>query len=181
MDCAADCCIECYSTIELFQIWLEVTVEFSVRIISLGFKFGPTGIVVVLGVGFGIYVTLYDSGRAKAVSGNTIRIGKERYRLYGIAALAPGQALTWGSGLPISGFTYCKDALTAKIGCRKVRCKILRNVDGGYDRKAAICTISLGFARGREDLGRWMVRNGYAVADIEFAEKHPIDIKDLCR
>lgn len=178
MECAADCCIECYGTTEIFRIWLKVTVEITVRIISFGLKLGPIGIVIVVGVTFGIYVTRYDSGRAIAKSGHTIEIGKERYRLYGIVALKPGQKLTWDSGLTINGFIYCRDALTAKIGRRKVRCQILPNVDGAHERTAAICTIRSGLGRRREDLGRWMVRNGYAQADKRFMDNNPIADKN---
>ena len=177
MECAAECCIECYSTTEIFRNWLEVTVEITVRIITFGLRIGPIGIVIVLGFTVGIYWSRYDTGRATAVSGHTIEIGKIKYRLYGIAALKPGQKLTWNSGLTINGFVYCRDAFTAIIGQRKVRCRVLRNVDGGHGRTAAICSIRSGFGRRREDLGRRLVRNGYAVADEGFARKNPITDK----
>jgi endonuclease YncB( thermonuclease family) len=175
MECAVDCCIDCYSAVEVFRIWLEVTVEITVRIITFGLRIGPIGIVIVVGTTVGVYYSRYDTGRAEAKSGHTIEIGKIQYRLYGVTALKPGHKLTWESGLTISGFVYCRDALTARIGIRKVRCRVFRNIEDRFDRTIAICSIRSGFGRRREDLGRWMVRNGYAVADVGFMKKNPID------
>ncbi|MEM8950799.1 MAG: thermonuclease family protein [Pseudomonadota bacterium] len=175
MECATDCCIDCVGTTEIFRIWIEVTVEITVRIINFGLRLGPVGIVILIGGIVGYRYTYYEYGRAIAKSGHTIKIGKTRYRLYGIAALKPGQKLTWESGLSISGFVYCRDALTAKIGFKKVRCEVFRKIDDSYDRTVARCSIRPRFGRGREDLGRWLVRNGYADPDVNYIEENPID------
>lgn len=174
MECATDCCVDCIGATEIFRIWLEVTVEITVRIINFGLRIGPIGIVIVVGGTVGYYYTRYDYGKARAVSGHTIEIGKTQYRLYGVTALKPGQKLTWESGLTIKGFVYCRDALTAKIGLRKVRCEVFSKIEDRFDRTVAICSIKPRFGCRREDLGRWLVRNGYALADVRFMEKNPI-------
>ncbi len=175
MECGTDCCIDCVGATEIFRIWLEVTVEITVRIINFGLRIGPIGIIIVVGGTVGYYYTFYEYGRAIAISGHTIEIGKTRYRLYGVTALKKGQKFKLASGEPISGFVYCRDALTAKIGLRKVRCEVFPKIHDRYDRIVARCSVMSRFGRGREDLGRWLVRNGYAFPDVEFMEEWPID------
>jgi len=174
MEYLADCYADCTSATEIFQIWLEITIEITVRIINFSLRIGPIGITIVIGGTVGYYYTYYEYGRAKAVSGHTIEIGKTRYRLYGVTALKPGQKFTLASGVRISGFAYCRDVLTAKIGLRKVRCEIFPRISDPFDRTVAICSIRLRFGCRREDLGRWLVRNGYALADVRFMDKNPI-------
>ncbi len=174
MECATACCIECLGATEIFQIWLDVTVEITVRIINFTLRIGPIGVVILVGGTVGYYYTFYDYGKAKAVSGHTIEIGKTQYRMYGVTALKPGQKLTWESGLTIKGFIYCRDALTAKIGRRKVRCKVFPKIEDRFGRTVAICSVRSQLGCRRVDLGRWLIRNGYALADTKYMEKRPI-------
>ncbi|MEZ5932795.1 MAG: thermonuclease family protein [Alphaproteobacteria bacterium] len=152
-----------------------MSIELTVRIITYGLKLGPIGITIVITVTIGIYFTFYTCGRGKAVSGNTIQISKVKYRLYGVAALKPGQKLRSGDAGPISGFAYCRHALMAKIGDLKVCCREYPDAPDPLKRTVAICTISKGFRYRGEDIGRWLVRNGYAVADLDYMERNPID------
>ena len=174
MECATDCCVDCISATEIFRIWIEVTVEITVRIINFVLRIGPIGIIIVIGGTVGYNYTFYEYGRAIAVSGHTIEISKTRYRLYGVTALKQGQKFGSASGERISGFAYCRDVLTAKIGLRKVRCEVFPKIEDPFKRTVAICSIRPRFGCRREDLGRWMVRNGYALADVRFMDKHPI-------
>ena len=176
MDCAPACCDECNTTIELLTTWIEVSIELTARIITFGLKLGPIGIIIVITVTIGIYFTFYTCGRGKAVSGNTIQISKVNYRIYGVAALKPGQKLRFGDADPISGFSYSRHALMAKIGDLKVCCREYPDAPDPLKRTVAICTISKGLRYRGEDIGRWLVRNGYAIADLGYMEeKYSID------
>jgi len=174
MEYAADCYAECAGMAEIFQIWLEVTVEITVRIFNFGLRIGPIGITIVIGGTVGYYYTYYDYGWVRVVSGHTIEIGKTQYRLYGVTALKQGQTFRSASGERINGFTYCRDVLTAKIGLRKVRCETFSDLPDPFKRTVAICSVRIRFGCRREDLGRWMIRNGYALADRKYMEDHPI-------
>ena len=168
MDCSPACCDECPTTIELLTTWIKVSIELIDRIINFGLKLDPTSSIIVITVTIGIYCTFYTCGRGKAVSGNTIQISKVNYRIYGVAALKPGQELRFGDAEPISGFAYCRHALMAKIGDLKVCCREYSDAPDPLKRTVAICTISKGFRCRGEDIGRWLVRNGYAIADLDY-------------
>jgi endonuclease YncB( thermonuclease family) len=96
------------------------------------------------------------SGKARVLDGNNLMIGPQRIRLFGIAAPEVEQSCTldgkvWACGADVA------TALHTQIGERVVTCE-----ERGIDRDkrvVAICRI------GALDLGDWMVRNGWALAD----------------
>eukprot|EP00951_Prasinocladus_malaysianus_P030337 scaffold285076_cov25-Prasinocladus_malaysianus.AAC.1 len=61
------------------------------------------------------------------------------------------------------------DALAAHLGKDPVQCTV-RDVDQ-YGRLVSSCTA------GREDIGHWLVSNGYAVAYTQFSDMYEQDEK----
>ena len=99
------------------------------------------------------------TGPARVVDGDTLEVAGQRIRLHGIDAPEAKQTckaggVTWRCGERASL------ALFGKIGRSEVRCKELYR--DRYKRVVAICYA------GSDDLGRWMVREGWAVAYRRF-------------
>jgi endonuclease YncB( thermonuclease family) len=95
------------------------------------------------------------AGRASVVDGDSLEIHSERIRLHGIDAPESGQ---WCSRNSIA-YRCGQDAafaLADKIAFKVVSC--LRRDTDRYGRMVAVCTA------GGEDLGGWMVSQGYAIA-----------------
>ena len=102
-------------------------------------------------------ITLAESikGRAKIIDGDTIRIGKNKIRLYGIDAPEINQTCTfnkiiWECGLDSS------QALESMISEKEVQCEIV-DIDR-YKRFVAKCFVRNIY------LNQYMVQNGWAVA-----------------
>lgn len=100
------------------------------------------------------------SGVAEVKSGNIIVVGKETIRIYAMYGLFLGQPWRDRNGVIFDGGSKSKTALAHKIDGKKVKCWY--QPKGGSTRGAKICRVYLD----GEDVGEWMVRNGYAVADI---------------
>jgi hypothetical protein len=94
-------------------------------------------------------------GRASIIDGDTIEIHGRRVRLFGIDAPESRQ-LCEVDGKPYRCGQQAALALADEIGQRTVWCE-QREVDR-YGRMVAVCSA------GGEDLGRWMVRQGWALA-----------------
>jgi endonuclease YncB( thermonuclease family) len=99
-------------------------------------------------------------GAARVIDGDTLALGAERVRLYGIDAPERSQSCTragqrWRCGREAG------EALERKIAGRPVRCEVLDR--DRYGRHLARCRAS------QVDLGGWMVRQGFAVAYRKYA------------
>ena len=105
-------------------------------------------------------------GTALAIDGDTIELGGERIRLFGIDAVEASQNCerggeTWACGRDAAA------ALGAIVEGRNLQCES-RDVDR-YGRVVAVCT------RDGRDIGRAMVRMGLAVALPEFSSDYIAD------
>lgn len=98
-------------------------------------------------------------GTARVVDGDTIRIGSERIRLYGIDAFETDQTC---HGTPCG--RQATRALTDMIGNRPVSCSV-RDIDR-YERKVAVCSA------GGQDLNAAMVSAGHAVAYRRYSQDY---------
>jgi endonuclease YncB( thermonuclease family) len=96
------------------------------------------------------------TGRAAVIDGDTLDIGGRYIRLFGIDAPGGPQSCRdeRGAGYPCG--RQAAGALQTKIGLRTIACDP-RGVDRP-DRIPAVCRL------GDEDLGEWMVRQGWALA-----------------
>ncbi|GFH07878.1 high light-induced nuclease, partial [Haematococcus lacustris] len=108
-------------------------------------------------------------GTARVVDGDTLYIGSEKFRLYGVDAPETKQTCTDGVGQSYACGLVAKDALTQKIGNQPVSCKV-RERDQ-YGRGVAVCSLAPGGVMGMvsggagaEELNSWLVKNGLAVA-----------------
>ena len=61
-------------------------------------------------------------------------------------------------------------ALLNKLKDKKVKCIIKENKDR-YKRNIGICYIK------NQDINRWLVKNGYAIAYIKYSKKYVLDEK----
>lgn len=103
-------------------------------------------------------------GEGRAVSGHTIDIRGRRIRLVALCALQPGQPWWDASGVQHNGGKFCQDALAQIIKGKKVKCRV-HKWKGAFGRTYARCFVDC------EDIGKWLVRNGYAIADPRFGDK----------
>ena len=95
------------------------------------------------------------AGQASVIDGDTIEIHGQRIRLFGIDAVESSQRCTrngqaWNCGRD-SAF-----ALADRIGRAAILCR--GDEHDRYGRLVAVCY------KGAEDLNRWMVEQGWAVA-----------------
>lgn len=97
------------------------------------------------------------SGPAHVIDGDTLRIGEERVRLFGIDA--PELAQMCGT---VRCGVQAREWLVRRIAGRPVRCE--GESRDQYRRVVAICRI------GRHDLARDMVQAGQAVAFRRYSE-----------
>lgn len=103
------------------------------------------------------------TGKASILDGDTIEIHGQRIRLEGIDA--PESRQTCGGG-----WRCGKDAafaLADRIGTATVGCEV--HGKDRYKRLLAVCYS------GGEDLNRWMVRNGWAVAYRKYSAAYVQD------
>ena len=94
-------------------------------------------------------------GRASVIDGDTIEIRGQRIRLFGIDAPESSQLCTLNDNQYRCG-QQAALALADKIGERTVRCTE-KDTDR-YQRVVAVCRV------GDQDLGGWLVEEGWAVA-----------------
>lgn len=100
-------------------------------------------------------------GQATVIDGDTIEIQGERIRLHGIDAPESGQWCHNRKGERYRCGQKSSLALADMIGDRVVRCV---EVDRDrYGRIVGKCDVD------RQDLGEWMVRQGWAVAYIRYS------------
>lgn len=94
-------------------------------------------------------------GRASVIDGDTIEIHGQRIRLFGIDAVESGQHCT-RNGRPWLCGKESAFALEKRIGGSAIHCQ--GDEHDRYGRLVAVCF------KGTEDLNRWMVEQGWAVA-----------------
>ena len=96
------------------------------------------------------------AGRAYVIDGDTIRIDQQSIRLYAIDAPEKAQLCRLQS-LPVECGQEAAALLKERIGRRKVTCVTVTPQDR-YGRIVSRCSVK------GEDLGRFMVQAGYALA-----------------
>ena len=106
-------------------------------------------------------------GVASVIDGDTIEIHGQRVRLFGVDAPEGSQHCARPNGQRWRCGQQASFALADRIGRATVRCEP-RDVDR-YGRIVAICF------KGTEDLNRWMVANGWAVAFRRFSLDYVAD------
>tara|TARA_B100000767_G_scaffold100608_1_gene96543 strand:- start:310 stop:780 length:471 start_codon:yes stop_codon:yes gene_type:complete len=99
--------------------------------------------------------------------GDTIKISNNKIRLHGIDAPEKKQKCTKNKKKYNCG-VVATEALTKKIGKKLVKCLVQKKKDR-YNRFIGICFVE------NEDLNKWMVRNGYAVAYIRYSKDYILD------
>ena len=107
------------------------------------------------------------SGFAVVTDGDTIKISNNKIRLHGIDAPEKKQNCTKNAKEYNCGIV-ATEALINKISKNVVKCLIQKNKDR-YNRFIGVCFV------GQEDLNRWMVRNGYAIAYRHYSKDYILD------
>ena len=133
-------------------------------------------VLLVLCFNFPSFGSELISGMVKIIDGDTLKIGEKKIRLYGIDAPEKAQNCKkiYFSFLI---FNFQKDykcgerstlALSKKLNNKKVKCILEDNKDK-YKRNIGTCYIE------NQDINRWLVKNGYAVAYTKYSRKYVLD------
>ena len=117
---------------------------------------GRIALLIVLSVSSSAVAQNRIIGVASVVDGDTIEIHGQRIRLFGIDAPESSQLCVRPTGERWRCGQQASFALSDRIGRATVSCQP-RDLDR-YGRVVAVCF------KGNEDLNRWMVANGWAVA-----------------
>lgn len=96
------------------------------------------------------------SGTASVIDGDTIEIHGQRIRLSAIDAIESRQPCILAGGKNWNCSRDAAFALSDKIGRAPLACEV-KDIDR-YGRSVAVCGLD------GEDIGAWMVENGWAVA-----------------
>ena len=107
------------------------------------------------------------SGFAVITDGDTIKILNKRIRLHGIDAPEKNQKCKKN----LKEYSCGKDAtiaLTEKINKNPVKCLVQENKDR-YNRYIGVCFVE------NDDLNKWMVRNGHAIAYRHYSKDYISD------
>ena len=116
------------------------------------------------------------SGNVKVIDGDTIKINKKKIRLFGIDAPEKKQ-ICKKIYLNLFILNFQKDykcgeestlALIKKLKGKKVKC-ILEKAKDRYNRNIGICFYK------NQDINKWLVKNGYAVAYKKYSKKYILD------
>ena len=106
-------------------------------------------------------ISLADEKNIQVIDGDTIHIGKLKYRFFGIDAPETKQ-ICEKDNIKIKCGVIAKDVLKNKIGDKIPEC-VVKDKDR-YQRLVAGCFI------GNESLSKYMVREGYAVAYTQYSK-----------
>jgi endonuclease YncB( thermonuclease family) len=106
-------------------------------------------------------ISLADEKNIQVIDGDTIHIGKFKYRFFGIDAPETKQ-ICEKDNIKIKCGVVAKNVLKNKIGDKIPEC-IVKDKDR-YQRLVAECFI------GNESLSKFMVREGYAVAYTQYSK-----------
>lgn len=109
-------------------------------------------------------------GTARVSDGDTLVVGKERIRLYGMDAPEKAQACKDAAGRDYACGLVSKKALEDHVGSQSVRCEV-KTIDQ-YGRNVASCSLAGNLLSGPEDLGQYMVSNGLAVAYRQYGKEY---------
>lgn len=96
------------------------------------------------------------SGTASVIDGDTVEIHGHRIRLSAIDAIESRQSCILADGKNWNCGRDAALALSDKIGRAPLACEV-KDIDR-YGRSVAVCDLD------GEDIGAWMVENGWAVA-----------------
>ena len=104
------------------------------------------------------------NAQVRVVDGDTIHIGKDKYRLEGIDAPENRQECLykgeqWECGKESTKSLRKKIEVTSRIRCEGER-------KDSYGRILAICFL------GGKDINAWMVKNGWALAYVKYSKKY---------
>jgi endonuclease YncB( thermonuclease family) len=102
-------------------------------------------------------------GKASVIDGDTLEIRGQRIRLHGIDAPESGQICQDETGRDYRCGQMAATALSDKIGRRNVSC--VPSGTDRYGRTIAVC------AAGKENLNRWLVWEGWAIAYRRFSQQ----------
>ena len=106
-------------------------------------------------------VSYADEKKIQVIDGDTIHIGKLKYRFFGIDAPETKQ-ICEKDNIKIQCGVIAKDILENKIADKIPEC-VVKEKDR-YQRLVAECFI------GKESLSKFMVREGYAVAYVQYSK-----------
>lgn len=106
-------------------------------------------------------------GPATVVDGDTIEIRSTRYRLFGADAFERRQTCEFNARQWPCG-EYARASLTNFIAGATITCRPTGSTS--YDRVVAKC-----FKGAKEDLARYQVAEGWALADERFSQDYVID------
>ena len=107
------------------------------------------------------------SGFALVTDGDTIKILNNKIRLHGIDAPEKNQKCTKNAKEYNCGLV-ASEALIKKISKNVVKCTTQKNKDR-YNRFIGVCFDD------QENLNKWMVRNGYAIAYRRYSKDYILD------
>ena len=99
--------------------------------------------------------------------GDTIKILNNKIRLHGIDAPEKNQKCN-KNGKEYNCGADATEALIKKISKNTIKCLTQKKKDR-YNRFLGICFID------KEDLNKWMVRNGYAIAYRRYSKNYILD------
>jgi len=115
-------------------------------------------------------------GKAQVIDGDTIKINGKKIRLFGIDAPEKKQ-ICQKIYMSFLIFNFQKDykcgekstsALTNKITDKKIKC-ILDKKKDKFKRNIGTCYLK------NQDINRWLVRSGYAIAYKRYSKKYILD------
>ena len=107
------------------------------------------------------------SGSVVVTDGDTIKISNNKIRLHGIDAPEKDQKCYKNKKKYNCG-TVATKALIKKINKDAVKCLTQKNKDR-YNRFIGVCFV------GQENLNKWMVRNGHAIAYKRYSKDYTLD------
>ena len=102
-------------------------------------------------------------GRARAVDGDTLDMGGQKVRLFGVDAPELDQSCDRGGKVWACG-AAARDMLAEIVGRARLTCSV-EDVDR-YGRLVAVCT------RAGEDVGAALVRQGGAIAYLRYSSRY---------
>mgnify|MGYP006134718301 FL=1 len=106
-------------------------------------------------------------GSSVVTDGDTIKILHNKIRLHGIDAPERNQKCIKNKKIYNCG-VVATEALIKKINKNAVKCLTQKNKDR-YNRFIGICFVK------QENLNKWMVRNGYAIAYRRYSKDYILD------
>ena len=135
-------------------------------------------IIIIFFVWFSNIIAEEVSGIPKIVDGDTIHIKNYKFRLEGIDAPEIKQKCKKES-LKISsiiGFTFFKEYSCGKVSREKLTTKINRSeIKCIYTSKDRFKRYIATCFKGKTNLNKWMVRNGFAIAYRRYSKKYVSD------